>query len=87
VLPVRRLGDEGEAVAYHSEAFAADHTNLETVSWLGAHYVRRQDYLAAVPYFEAASRVQPREVRLSVLVGHVGQGSAALGLAVQGPQR
>ena len=80
---MRRLGDEGEAVAYHSEAFAADHTNLETVSWLGAHYVRRQDYLAAVPYFEAASRVQPRDV----LVGHVGQGSAALGLAVQGPQR
>ena len=79
--PVRRLGDEGEAVAYHSEAFAADRTNLETVSWLGAHYVRRQDYLAAVPYFEAASRVQPREVRLGGW--HVGQGSDGL---VQGPQ-
>ena len=62
-----RLGDEGEAVAFHSEAFAADRTNLDTVSWLGAHYVRRQDYLAAVPYFEAAGRVQPREVRSSVV--------------------
>lgn len=36
-------------------------TNLQ-VSWLGAHYVRRQDYPAAIPYFEAAARVQPREV-------------------------
>jgi len=49
-------------VAYHTEAFAADRTNLDTVAWLGAHHVRRQDYLAAVPYFEAAARVQPREV-------------------------
>lgn len=61
-LPTARLGDEAEAVAYHTEAFAADRTNLDTVSWLGAHHVRRQDYPAAVPYFEAAARAQPREV-------------------------
>jgi tetratricopeptide (TPR) repeat protein len=55
------MGDEAEALACYSEAFASDRANLDCVSWLGAHHVRRQDYLAAVPYFEAAGRVQPRE--------------------------
>lgn len=58
---VCRMGDEAEALACYSEAFASDRANLDCVSWLGAHHVRRQDYLAAVPYFEAAGRVQPRE--------------------------
>ena len=56
------MGDEGEAVAYYGEAFAADPACLDTLSWLGAHHVRRQDYPAAVPFFQAAARVQPREV-------------------------
>ena len=60
--PACRLGDEAEALACHSEAFAADPTSLEAVGWLGAHAVRRGDYPGAVPYFEAAARVQPREV-------------------------
>lgn len=61
--PLCRLGDEAEALACHTEAFAADRTNLETISWLGAHSVRRQDYAAAIPYFEAAAAAEPREVR------------------------
>lgn len=37
--PAPRLGDEAEALACHTEAHAADRTNLDTLSWLGAHYV------------------------------------------------
>jgi intraflagellar transport protein 88 len=63
-----KLGDEAEALACHTEAHAADRTNLDTLSWLGAHYVRRQDYVGAIPYFEAAARVQPRESKWLLMV-------------------
>ena len=56
------MGAESEALALHTEAFTVDCTNLDAVTWLGAHYVRRQDYPGAIPFFEAAARVQPREV-------------------------
>jgi hypothetical protein len=59
----RRLGEEGEAVQYHMEAYRVDPTNLDTISWLGAHHVRQQDYAAAIPHFQAAAAVQPKEVR------------------------
>lgn len=77
-----KLGDEAEALAYHTEAFAADRTNLDTVSWLGAHHVRRHDYLAAIPFFEAAGRVQPRDSKWALMVAgclrRVGRLQAAL---------
>ncbi|KAI3432221.1 hypothetical protein D9Q98_003783 [Chlorella vulgaris] len=77
-----KMGDEAEALACYSEAFASDRANLDCVSWLGAHHVRRQDYLAAVPYFEAAGRVQPRESKWPLMVAgclrRVGRLEAAL---------
>ena len=52
---------------YHLEAHRVDPTNLDTISWLGAHYVRQQDYSAAIPYFQAAASVQPKEVGSSLI--------------------
>lgn len=39
-----------------------DPTSLDTISWLGAHHVRQQDYGGAITYFQAAAEVQPKEV-------------------------
>lgn len=58
-----RLGEEGEALQYHLEAHRADPTGLDTISWLGAQHVRQQDYAGAIPYFNKAAAVQPKEVR------------------------
>ena len=48
------------------DAVAADRANVDALAWLGAHFVRRQDYVGALPYFEAAARAQPREVCVGV---------------------
>lgn len=41
---------------------------LDVISWLGAFHVKNEMYEAAAPFFELASRLQPREPKWQLMV-------------------
>jgi intraflagellar transport protein 88 len=41
---------------------------MDVISWLGAYHVRNEVYEKAVPYFDLASKIQPQEVKWSLMV-------------------
>lgn len=42
--------------------------NMDVISWLGAFHVRNEVYEKALPYFDLASKIQPQEVKWSLMV-------------------
>lgn len=63
-----RFEDEAKALHYYQESHRVFPVNMDVISWLGAFHVKNEVYEKAVPYFELAARVQPSEVKWSLMV-------------------
>ena len=46
--------------------------NLEVISWLGVWYVKSELYEKAIEFFDAATEIQPDEVRMLYIVKSIG---------------
>lgn len=63
-----KLGDEARALHSYAEAHRLFPADLDVASWLGAYYVRSEMYEKAMPYFDLASKAQPREPKWRLML-------------------
>jgi intraflagellar transport protein 88 len=56
-------GDRGQAFHYYSESYRYYPSNIDVATWIGAYYIECEMYEQAVPYFERAALIEPKQVK------------------------
>eukprot|EP00929_Paragymnodinium_shiwhaense_P016842 TRINITY_DN12548_c1_g2_i2.p1 TRINITY_DN12548_c1_g2~~TRINITY_DN12548_c1_g2_i2.p1 ORF type:complete len:814 (-),score=200.11 TRINITY_DN12548_c1_g2_i2:227-2668(-) len=63
-----KAGDESQAFHYHLESYRYWPVDMNVITWLGIYYVKQEMYEAAIPFFRAASQIEPNEVKWMLMV-------------------
>lgn len=60
--------EEGQAYHHYMESFKLLPVNIDTIAWLGIHFVKNLKYEKACIYFEKASLIQPKDLKWKLMV-------------------
>eukprot|EP00746_Dinoflagellata_sp_MGD_P165498 gnl/MRDRNA2_/MRDRNA2_94806_c0_seq1.p1 gnl/MRDRNA2_/MRDRNA2_94806_c0~~gnl/MRDRNA2_/MRDRNA2_94806_c0_seq1.p1 ORF type:complete len:835 (+),score=212.77 gnl/MRDRNA2_/MRDRNA2_94806_c0_seq1:95-2599(+) len=61
-------GDETQAFHYNLEAHKYWPVDMNVITWLGIYYVKQEMYEAAMPFFDRAAQIEPKEVKWRLMV-------------------
>lgn len=61
-------GDTVQALSRYQDAHRANPSNVDVAIWLGVHFVRNDEFEAAIPFFRRAAEVHPKEPKWPLMV-------------------
>jgi intraflagellar transport protein 88 len=60
--------DENQAYQSYAESYQLYPVNMEVLSWLGVWFVRNELFENAIPFFERAAEIEPKELKWRLMV-------------------